>query len=167
MSDSLQLLWTVARQTSLSIGILQARIWNGLPCPPPGDLPNPRTEPVSLMSPGLAGRFFTTSIIWERNQLKCRRPQFDSWVRKIPWRRERLPTPGFLSFPGGSDSKASAYNAGDPGLTPGLGRSNGEEKGYPLQYSWASRLAQLVKNPPAMRKTWVSSLRWEDPLEKG
>ena len=72
-----------------------------------------------------------------------------------------------VDFPGGSDSKASAYNAGDPGLTPGLGRSNGEEKGYPLQYSWASRLAQLVKNPPAMRKTWVSSLRWEDPLEKG
>ena len=76
-----------------------------------------------------------------------------------------LSTPS--GFPGGSDGKASACNVGDLGLTPGLGRSNGEEKGYPLQYSWASRLAQLVKNPPAMPKTWVSSLRWEDPLEKG
>ena len=39
--------------------------------------------------------------------------------------------------------------------------------GYPLQYSWASLVAQLAKNPPAMWETWVQSLRWEDPLEKG
>ena len=39
--------------------------------------------------------------------------------------------------------------------------------GYPFQYSWASLVAQLVKNPPAMRETWVQSLSWEDPLEKG
>ena len=43
----------------------------------------------------------------------------------------------------------------------------GEGKGYPLQYSWASLVAQLVKNPPAMQETWVQSLSWEDPLEKG
>ena len=43
----------------------------------------------------------------------------------------------------------------------------GEGIGYPLQYSWASLVAQLVKNPPAMRETWVQSLGWEDPLEKG
>ena len=43
----------------------------------------------------------------------------------------------------------------------------GEGKGYPLQYSWASLVAQLVKNPPAMQETWVQSLGWEDPLEKG
>ena len=41
------------------------------------------------------------------------------------------------------------------------------EKGYPLQYSWASLVAQLVKNPPAVREAWVPSLGWEDPLEKG
>ena len=41
------------------------------------------------------------------------------------------------------------------------------EKGYPLQYSWASLVAQLVKNLPAMQETWVQSLGWEDPLEKG
>jgi len=47
-----------------------------------------------------------------------------------------------------------------------LGRSTGEGIGYPLQYSWASLVAQLVKNPPAMQETWVQSLGWEDPLDK-
>ena len=61
----------------------------------------------------------------------------------------------------------SACNAGDPGLIPGSGKAAGEGKSYPLQYSWASLVAQLVKNPPAMWETWVQSLCWEDPLEKG
>ena len=61
----------------------------------------------------------------------------------------------------------SACNAGDPGLIPGLGRSAGEGIGYPLQYSCASLVAQLVKDPPAMQETWVRSLGWEDLLEKG
>ena len=52
-------------------------------------------------------------------------------------------------------------------MIPGLGRSTGEGIGYPLQYSWASLVTQLVKNPPTMRETWVQSLGWEDPLEKG
>ena len=52
-------------------------------------------------------------------------------------------------------------------MIPGLGRSPGEEIGYPLQYSWASLVAQLVKNLPAMQETGVRSLGWEDPLEKG
>ena len=52
-------------------------------------------------------------------------------------------------------------------MIPGSGRSPGEEIGYPLQYSWASLVAQLVKNLPAMRESWVQSLGWEDPLEKG
>ena len=60
-----------------------------------------------------------------------------------------------MSFPHSSVGKESACNAGDPGLIPGLGRSAGEEIEYPLQYSWASLVAQLVKNPPAMQKTWV------------
>ena len=72
--------------------------------------------------------------------MQCRRPRFDSWVRKIPWRRDRLPTPGFLGFPGGSDGKEYACNAGDPGLIPGSGRSPGEGNGNPLQYS-------CLKNP--------------------
>ena len=51
-------------------------------------------------------------------------------------------------------------------MTPGLGRSPGEGIGYPFQYSWASLLAQTVKNLLAMQETWVRSLGWEDPLEK-
>ena len=61
----------------------------------------------------------------------------------------------------------STCNAGDPSSSPGSGRSAGGGIGYPLQYSWASLVAQLVKNPPAMWETWVLSLGWEDPLEKG
>ena len=60
----------------------------------------------------------------------------DSCIRKICWRRDRLPTPVFLGFPFGSAGKESVCNAGDMGLIPGLGRDSlGEGKGYPLQYS--------------------------------
>ena len=58
-------------------------------------------------------------------------------------------------------------NAGDPSSILGLERSTGEGIGYPLQYSWASLVAQLVKNPPAMRESWLRYLGWEDSLEKG
>ena len=51
-------------------------------------------------------------------------------------------------------------------MIPGLGRSPGEGIGYPLEYSRLSPVAQLVKNPPEMRETWLQSLGWEDPLEK-
>ena len=66
-----------------------------------------------------------------------------------------------------SVGKESACNAGDPSSITGLGRSTGEGIGYPLQYSWASLVAQLVKSLPAMLETWIQSLGWEDPLEKG
>ena len=52
-------------------------------------------------------------------------------------------------------------------MIPGLGRWPGEGIGYPLRSSWASLVAQLVKNLPAMWETWVRSLGWEDPLEEG
>ena len=75
----------------------------------------------------------------------------------------RLAGPLFFTrgFPGGSDSKESTCNAGDLGLIPGWGRSPGEGSGYPLQDSWASLVAQMVKNPPAMQGTWVWSLGGE------
>ena len=73
---------------------------------------------------------------------------------------------GMLGFPGGSVGQESACNAGDPGSILGLRRSAREGIGSPLQY-WAFLVAQLVKNPPAMWETWVWSLGWEDPLEKG
>ena len=72
-----------------------------------------------------------------------------------------------MGFPDSSVGKESAYNAGDPNSVPGLGRSPEEGIVYPFQYSWASLVAQLVKNMPAMQETWVRSLGWEDPLEKG
>ena len=58
-------LWTVARQAPLSMGFSRQEYWSWLPCPPPGDLPNPGIEPVSLTSLALAGKFFTTSAAWE------------------------------------------------------------------------------------------------------
>ena len=61
----------------------------------------------------------------------------------------------FLGFHDSSVGKESACTAGDPGLIPGLGRSAKEGIGYPFQYSWASLVTQLVKNPPTMWETWV------------
>ena len=71
-----------------------------------------------------------------------------------------------MGFPHSSVGKESACNAGDPGTIPGLGRCPGKGIGYPLQYSWVSLVAQLVKNLPAMRETWVWSLGWEDPWKR-
>ena len=67
-----------------------------------------------------------------------------------------------FGFPVSSAGKESACNAGDPSWIPGWGRSPREGIGYPLQYSWASLVAQTVKNPPAMRETWAQSLGQED-----
>ena len=70
-------------------------------------------------------------------------------------------------FPSSSAGKESTCNAGDPSSNPGLGLSAGEGIGYPPQYSWASLVAQVVKNLPVMWEIWVRSLSWEDPLKKG
>ena len=108
---------------------------------------------ISLQSKGLS-RVFSSTTVW-KHQFFGAQPSL--WSNShVHW--------GFLC---GSVSKESTCNAGDPSLIPGLGRSSGEGIGYPLQYSWASLVAQLVKNPLAMRETWVQSLGWEDPLEKG
>ena len=92
-------------------------------------------------------------------------------IQSMGWQRVRHNwatfTFTFSGLPDGSVGKESTCNAGDPGLIPGSGRSTGEGIGYPLPYSWASRMAQLVKNLPVMWETWVLSLGWEDPLEKG
>ena len=88
--------------------------------------------------------YMWTSEIHMRHHLQCRRPWFDSWVGKIPWRRNRQPTPVFLGFPGGSDGKESTCNVGDLGSIPGLGRSPGGGHGNPLQYS-------ILENPHGRR----------------
>ena len=73
-----------------------------------------------------------------------------------------------LVFPGiSAGKKISTCNTGDPSSIPGPGRSPGEGIGYPLQYSWASLMVQMVKNPLAMQETWVWSLGLEDPMEGG
>ena len=123
-------------------------------------LPKPREVPERPRSP--ADCSLTPSIsepIGSRNErMEGGMPRVPLPGAEVCWRKDRLPIPVFLSFPCGSAGKESACNAGDPGLTPGSGRTTGEGIGYPLQYSWASLVAQLVKNLPAMQETWVQSL---------
>ena len=93
-------------------------------------------------------------LSWESICLQCRRPRSDSWVRKIPWKSERLPTPVFLRFPGYSDDEESACNAGGLDLNPGLGRCPGEENGYALQYS-------CLENPWREEPGRLQSMGWQ------
>ena len=89
------------------------------------------------------------------------------WVA-IPFSRGSSQTRNWtLVSPCSSAGKESAWNAGDSGCIPGLGKSPGEGISYPFQYSWASLVAQMVKNLLAMWETWVRSLGLEDPLDKG
>ena len=69
--------------------------------------------------------------------------------------REKKLSGDYMGFLGSSAGKECSCNLGDPGLIPGLGRSLGEGIGYPLQYSWGSLVAQMVKNLPAMQETLV------------
>ena len=91
------------------------------------------------------------------------RPWFSSWVGKICWRRDRLPTPIFLGFPGGSAGKESAYNVGDLGnlgLIPGLGRSSGEGNGYPFQYSGLENFMDSIVHGITKSQTWLSNIHF-------
>ena len=90
--------------------------------------------------------------------LQCRRPQFDSWVGKIPWRRDRIPTPEFMGFPGGSDSKESTCNAGGLSSIPGLERGPGGGYGNPFQYSCLENpngQRSLAGYSPWIHKSWT------------
>ena len=95
--------------------------------------------------------------------MQCRRPWLDSWVRKIHWRRDRLPTPVSLGFPCGSTGKESACNAGDLGLIPGLRRSPGEGKGYPLQYSGLENSMDCIVHGVAKSQTRLRDFRFSMP----
>jgi len=92
-----------------------------------------------------------------KNLPVCRRPQFNSWVGKIPWRRDRLHTPVCVGFPGDSAGKESTCNAGDLGLILGLGRSPGEGKGYPLKYSGLENSMDCRVHSVAKCGTWLSN----------
>ena len=117
----------VACQAPQSMGFSRQQYWSGLLFPALGDLLNPEIEPRSptLQADSLSSEPIGKHIC--KHCLQCKRPQFDSWVWKTPWRRDRLPR----------------------------------------QYSWASLVAQSVRNPPAIWETWVWSLGWEDSLEEG
>ena len=94
-----------------------------------------------------------------KQEFDASRPILKEWLKQVlPW---------YQGFPDSSVGKESTCNAGDPSSTPRLGRYTGEGIGNSLQYSWASLVAQLVKNLPAMQEIWLWSLGWEDLLEKG
>ena len=103
--------------------------------------PSPPPKPAYMRERGKnkgGARYFPGGA--SGKELACQgrrlnRHWLDPWVRKIPWRRDRLPTPVFLDFPCGSGGKESTCNVGDLGLIPVLRRSPGEGKGYPVQYS--------------------------------
>ena len=80
------ILWTVDHQAPLSVGFSRKEHWSGLPCPPPGDLPDPEIEPASLMSPALAGGFFTTKSREKPQVLPCycKWPDFILFVANSP-----------------------------------------------------------------------------------
>ena len=87
----------------------------------------------------------------------------DSWVGKICWRRDRLSTPIFFGFPGGSAGKESAYNVGDLGNLgpiPGLGRSSGEGNGYPLQNSGLDNFMDSIVHGVTKSQTQLSSFHF-------
>ena len=89
---------------------------------------------------------------------------FDGQVRKIRWRKDSLPTPVFLGFPGGSAGKEPTCNAGDLGSIPGLGRSPGEGKGYPLQYSGLENSMDCIVNGVANSWTQLSNFHFTSLL---
>ena len=88
-----------------------------------------------------------------------------SWIRKIPWRRDRLPTPGFLGFPGGSAGKESACNVGDLDSIPELGRYPGQGKGYlPTPVSGLENSMDCIVHGAAKSWTWLSDFHFHfDP----
>ena len=103
---------------------------------------------------------FPSSSAGKESTCNAGGPWFNSWVRKICCRRERLPTPVFLGFPDGSSGKESACNAEDPGSISGLGRSPGEGKGYPLQYSGLENSMDCIVHGVTKSQTQLSDFHF-------
>ena len=149
----------MAHQAPLSMGFSREEYWSGLPCPSPGDLPDPGIKPTSLTSPALAGKFFTTITTcetflqkWGRNKAFLRQTKVREFVTSRP----------LLGFPGGDSGKESACNAGISGSIPGWGRPPGEGKGNPLQCSCLGNPIdrgawQATVHGVAKSLTWLST----------
>ena len=141
--------WTAAYQAPLSMGFSRQEYWSGVP------LPSPNQNTLLLL---LLSRFSRVRLCSTPLTAAHQAPPSLGFSRQEHWSGFLLGEkykPLFGDFPGDSAGKESAWNAGDLGLIPGLGRFPGEGKGYPLQYSWASLVTQLVKNLPGMLETWV------------
>ena len=125
----------------------------------------------------LPAPWHTPFPIWSQSVVPCPVLTVASWSaykflkRQVRWSgipiSLRMLHSYNMGFHVSSVGKESAFNAGDPGSIPGLGGSPGEGIGYPLQYSWASLVAQLVKNLLTMQETWVWALGWEDSPGEG
>ena len=100
------------------------------------------------------------SSVGKKILLQCRRPQFNSWVWKICWRRDRLPTPIFLVFLCYLTDKEFTCNVGDLGSIPGLGRCPGEGNGYPLQYSGLENSMDCITHGVAKSQTRLSNFHF-------
>ena len=132
-----------AHQAPLSMEFSRQEYWSGLPCPPPGDLPDSGIEPMSLMSPALAGRFFTTSTTWEAQKQTVKKYKY-IFITSGFTVGQRL---------GGETSQVALVvknlpaNAGDirdAGSIPGSARSPGGGHGNPPQCSCLENLRSLV-----------------------
>ena len=136
----------------------------------------PNTYPFWPSPKNWRGRNTSELILWGQHhpdrhhtQKKKITSQYHWWTQIQKKLQQNINKPihnTIKRFPDSSVGKESTCNAGEPGSIPGLERSTGEGIGYPLQYSWASLVAQLVKSLSAMCKTWVQPLAWEDSLEK-
>ena len=103
---------------------------------------------------------FPDSSVGKESACNSGAPQFNSWIRKIPWRRDRLPTPVFLGSPCGSAGKDSACNVEDLGSIPRLERSPGEGNGDPLQYSGLENSMNCMVHGAAKSRTRLSAFHF-------
>ena len=147
---------TVDCQTPLSMGFSRQEYWNGLPFPLPGDLTYPRIEPMSPVFPALAhGLFITVSPGKPDTYVYIYREAWHAEIHGVAKSRTRLSDWSDLIYMyifvwWKVDSSMVCIRFISIIIT---------------KYLWASLVAQLVKNLPAMRETWVWFLGWEDPLE--
>ena len=140
------------------ISFLQDRVFT------PGDpLPVLHPKPGMCQATGLADFWLFMQILMVAQLVKnlpaMQETGFNSWVRKIPWKRDRLPTPVFSGFPGGSAGKESACNVEDLCSIPGLGRSPGEGNSYPLHYSGLENSKDCIVHGVAKSQTQLSNFQ--------
>ena len=140
--------WTVAHQAPPSMGFPRQEYWNGLPCPPPRDLPTPEIEPMSPVCISCVGRWTVHHLSSHATTKRAKITHAATKTRCSQMNKYFLKRK--MGFPHSSVGKESACNAGDPGSIPGLERSPGEGHGNPCQYS-------CLENPTG-RGTWRATV---------